>query len=474
MMVEAAISATFGSWQERARGLLAAGTPPHHVVWVVGGEHPLLPLAAEKDAGASSPRVRVSKRFVDLARIAACHRAPDRWSLLYRVLWRLVHDDRELLDSVLDADVARLTSLVQQVRQDMHRMQAFVRFRRIRDGNAERLISWYNPQHDVAALVAPHFAARYPKVNWSIFTPQASVHWTAGQLAVDGGVDPSAWPRHDSDEEAENLWRVYYRAAFNPARLNERKLVREMPTRFWDTLPEAKEIPSLVAAAPAVTAALRTHSGGATNRAVIPAAGDIKVLREAAAHCRSCGLHEHATQTVFGEGPVTAPLMLVGEQPGDTEDRSGHPFVGPAGEVLDRAFAAVGLQRGDVYLTNAVKHFGWEPRGKWRIHRTPRLSEIHACRPWLEHELALVKPRVLVLLGGVAARALLGPQTRVAAVRGRILSTPWASSTLVTYHPSAVLRAGEGDMRDRLFESLTADLSLAVAHLAQTQTRAAG
>lgn len=169
-------------------------------------------------------------------------------------------------------------------------------------------------------------------------------------------------------------------------------------------------------------------------------------LREEAAGCRNCGLWRDAEQTVFGEGPVPAPLMLVGEQPGDQEDRQGHVFVGPAGRVLDRALADAGIDRSDVYLTNAVKHFKWKPRGKRRIHDTPNRSEVLACHPWLEQELKVVSPRVLVVMGSVAARAVLGAGVKVGADRGEDLTdTGLAPHVVVTAHPSSVLRVPRGE-----------------------------
>jgi len=166
---------------------------------------------------------------------------------------------------------------------------------------------------------------------------------------------------------------------------------------------------------------------------------------------------------VFGEGPASASIVLVGEQPGDNEDIVGRPFVGPAGELLERALADAGISRSDVYVTNAVKHFAWEPRGKRRIHRTPRLSEMRACRPWVEAELASIAPRVVVCLGGTAAQSLLGPQARVNALRGRVISgQSWAPSVVVTFHPAAVLRSEDAKAQQAAYAALVGDLQLAV------------
>ena len=183
-------------------------------------------------------------------------------------------------------------------------------------------------------------------------------------------------------------------------------------------------------------------------------------LRADAAGCRNCELWRHATQTVFGEGREGAPLMLVGEQPGDREDVEGAPFVGPAGAMLDKALADVGIARDDAYVTNAVKHFKFEERGKRRIHQTPRASELAACRPWLEAELAAIGPEILVCLGATAARAIFGAGFRIMKDRGRFAATRWAPRTIATLHPSAVLRGEDPAQEAKLYQMLVEDLRL--------------
>jgi uracil-DNA glycosylase len=198
---------------------------------------------------------------------------------------------------------------------------------------------------------------------------------------------------------------------------------------------------------------------------LIPARPTLKSVREAAKDCRACDLWKLGTQTVFGEGPRKADLMLIGEQPGDAEDLSGHPFVGPAGKLLERALADAGIDRGGVYLTNVVKHFKWEPRGKRRIHKKPRASEIGACRPWLDAEIALVKPRVIVCLGATAAQALLGSGFKVTKHRGTFVASPLAPRVLATVHPSAILRAPDDEARQQGMKGLTNDLRAAARAL---------
>jgi uracil-DNA glycosylase len=188
-------------------------------------------------------------------------------------------------------------------------------------------------------------------------------------------------------------------------------------------------------------------------------------VREDAKDCRACDLYKHATQTVFGEGPARATLMLIGEQPGDAEDLSGRPFVGPAGHLLGRALADAGIDRRDVYLTNAVKHFKFEPRGKRRIHKKPRASEIGACRPWLDAEIALVKPRVIVCLGATAAQALLGRSFKVTAHRGVFVPSPLALRVMATVHPSSILRAPDDETRQAEMQRFVRDLRAAAGEL---------
>ena len=201
-----------------------------------------------------------------------------------------------------------------------------------------------------------------------------------------------------------------------------------------------------------VTKASRTSSDDPA-----PPARSLKELAEAAQSCTACPLYANATQTVFGEGADRAAIVMIGEQPGDAEDRAGHPFVGPAGGILDKALAEAGIDRGSVYVTNAVKHFKWEPRGRWRIHKKPRVSEIKACKPWLDAELTRIKPRVIVCLGTTAVQSLLGPKVTIASARNQVLDGPFGP-VIVTRHPSSVLRMRESHERRAALDELVTDL----------------
>jgi DNA polymerase len=200
---------------------------------------------------------------------------------------------------------------------------------------------------------------------------------------------------------------------------------------------------------------------------LIPPLSTLRSLREAAAGCRACDLWERSTQTVFGEGAQRARVMFVGEQPGNDEDLKGHPFVGPAGRILDRALEQAGFDRASVYVTNVVKHFKWEPRGKRRIHAKPNAQEIHACRPWLDAELQLVKPDVIVCLGATAAQALLGRAFRVSRDRGQMLKSPLAGAVTATVHPSSIVRAPDDEARHAEMRRFVDDLKRVAAWLAR-------
>jgi DNA polymerase len=222
----------------------------------------------------------------------------------------------------------------------------------------------------------------------------------------------------------------------------------------------------MTASTTASTTASATASTTTSAADFIPPRATLHALRGAAEHCRGCHLYLLGTRTVFGEGPSRATTMLVGEQPGDVEDRAGRPFVGPAGKLLDRALEAAGIDRDDVYLTNAVKHFKWakDARSARRLHKTPNTAEVRACLPWLEHEIALIRPRLIVCLGATAAKALLGRSFSVVRSRGLAIESPWAELVVATVHPSAILRAPSED-RNRAERMFVADLRKAARHL---------
>ncbi len=468
--------ADFAGFRNAARRLLEAGAPPERVEWSTGdraddlfqtGESRREALENGPHCGPPRPAPRVNRAFLDLAQSASLHREEGRFALLYRILWRL-GDEPRLLALAADADIMRLGDLAKAVRRDIHKMHAFVRFREVASPEGEAFVAWYEPDHHTVEAAAPFFARRFASLRWTILTPRRSVCWTGDKLVFGPGAEQREAP---SDDRLEDLWRTYYANIFNPARVNPEAMRAEMPKRFWRNLPEAGLIGGLVAQAPARAAAmiaaaptLPVQRRGAAYAPAVPDAGEgLAGLPARLEGCRACPLWEPATQPIPGEGPAAARLMIVGEQPGDEEDISGRPFVGPAGRVLDRALAQAGVPRDGVYLTNAVKHFKFEPRGKKRIHKRPAAGEIHACLPWLQQEIAGVDPAVIVMLGASAAQAVLGRSVAVTRERGapfRLQDGRWA---LVTTHPSYVLRLQDRREAEAAFAAMTGDLAAAAA-----------
>jgi DNA polymerase len=441
--------------------LIAANTQPEDVMWLTASDQAGLPFPALA-LTAAYPRParteRVPRAFIALAEVVACHRSTSRWAALYRLLWEVIHAGRHVLEEDTRDEVKAVKDMAAQVRRDEHKMHAFVRFAPVSDASGSRSVAWYEPDHLIVRRAAPFFAERFASMRWSILTPDLCAHWDGSAVSFTPGIEQPLLP---ADGDVTELWRAYYESVFNPARVNPRAMLRELPLKRWKNLPEAALIPHLLQSAHERTHDVNTRRAPLSARDFLPAGADLDSLRQAAASCRGCPLHAPATQVVFGEGPSTASIVLVGEQPGDAEDLAGRPFVGPAGQVLDAALERAGIARRRLYLTNAVKHFSFEPRGKRRIHQTPRISEMQACRPWLEAELQQVRPATVVALGSTAARALLGPQARVMTLRGRVLTgLAWAPRVIVTVHPSAVLRSQDGG--PKYFAMLVEDLSKAV------------
>ncbi|HEX7743616.1 MAG TPA: UdgX family uracil-DNA binding protein, partial [Sphingobium sp.] len=418
---------------------------------VEGSEDDLFATEAPQPKGATFP---VPRPFVDLARSVVCHSDPERFALFYAMLWKL-RSNRHAMEDRADPLVDRLQRLAKEVRRDVHKMHAFVRFREVGQPDATtRFIAFFEPDHHIVRHTAGFFVRRFTNMRWSILTPELSIHWDGASLKEGPGAKRTDAPDGDP---VEDIWRSYYAATFNPARLKQRAMLSEMPRKYWRNLPEAALIPDLIAGAQAREATMIAAPPKAPSLR-----GDLTggwaALRAEAMACTRCPLYQDATQTVFGEGPLTASLVLVGEQPGDQEDIAGRPFVGPAGQLLDKALEEAEIDRKSIYLTNAVKHFKYERRGKRRIHQTPQTPEIQACRWWLEQELDLVRPRIIVALGATAAHAMLGKPVTINRTRGAPIALESGVEGWVTVHPSFLLRipdeARKTAERARLVEEL--------------------
>jgi DNA polymerase len=363
------------------------------------------------------------------------------------------------MEDAADPLVGRLARLAKEVGRDLHKMRAFLRFRELAGEDGPRFVAWFEPEHHIVRANAGFFVDRFASMDWSILTPDLSLHWDGRTLREGPGATRDDAPAGDP---IEAVWKTYYASIFNPARMKVGAMLKEMPRKYWKNMPETALVPGLIASAQA-------RESGMIEKARTSVGGNIQAawaaLRDEAAACTRCHLHRHATQTVFGEGPVDAALIFVGEQPGDQEDLAGTPFVGPAGQMFDRAIAEAGIDRSGVYVTNAVKHFKFEQRGKRRIHQKPDAGEITACRWWIEQEKALVKPQVTVALGATAARSLFGKAMAIGKERGRAHMLPDGSEAWITIHPSFLLRLPDRDAAAAEFENFVADLKAVKARL---------
>lgn len=443
----------FLAWRDKARDYLRQGVSPNEAQWegtsgfLFGQTASAQPLV--------SPTVPPD--FFALARLVACAREADRWALLYRIIYRLNHEDKNLLKVAIDSDVRRAQELAKSVSRDIHKMHAFVRFKKTEIEGVEAYVAWHQPEHLVLAQAAPFFVRRFGDKPWSIFTPDLSAHWNLRELSYSPGITQIEFDHEDPFDE---VWKTYYSSIYNPARLKIKAMHAEMPSKYWNSLPEASIIRGLIRETPK---RLQNMAAEPRYQAQVPEVDSWEDLREAAIGCRACPLAAHATQTVFGEGHQQAELMIVGEQPGDMEDLQGKIFVGPAGKILSDALAEAGIPRESVYITNAVKHFKFMPTEKTRLHKRATGAEMQACKPWLEAEIARVKPKVILALGVTAGTALYGRLVKIHEERGQAYRlSPFAPALLMSWHPAAILRAATEQDRELRRRELTEDLRTAL------------
>jgi probable DNA metabolism protein len=408
-------------WRQAARRLVLAGIEPAELSWSVCGKSDPLPDA--------SGTFNVSRALVSLASVAFQAREPERFGLLYSLVWRSQAGEK-LLDDGDDPDLLLARRMALAVRADAHRMRTNMRFMPVDDG--ARFLGWFAPAHLVLEANAQLIARRFPDLAFSIVSPDGAAHWDGSALLFGSGL------RHAGDDEALQAWWDQHGAAL----LEQAQAGTSVPeAEALDEIPRPPDLPAL---GPVV---LRAVPDPALVRAGKDAAG-----------CQRCPLFGSATQVVFGEGPAEGAVMFVGEQPGDQEDVIGRPFVGPAGQMMDRAMEEAGIDRRTVYVTNSVKHFKFVQRGKRRIHQTPEVPEIQACGGWLDIERDRVRPRLLVLMGGSAARAVMGRAVTISRERGRPIQLPDGQTAFVTVHPSYLLRLPDAASKAREYAAFVQDL----------------
>ena len=454
----------FDFWRERARALVQCDVPPDRIAWVEPGgsgdlfahgerRMPVPPMDAKP--------VRANRRFVSLAKNAILHSDPERFALLYRLLWRLQSNPRMMEDKA-DLDVRRIEELDKNVRRDSHKMHAFVRFRLVESEDeeaGEHYVAWFEPEHHILRANAGFFMRRFSNMRWSILTPRGSLHWDTETMSEGPPAERQDAPGGDP---MEDLWRTYYASIFNPARLKIGAMLKEMPKKYWKNMPEAALIPDLIAGAQGREA--KMVEKGALEFEERP--DTLAAIDKAIHGCRKCPIGQLDNHAVMGEGPQDAALMIVGEQPGDQEDQTGRPFVGPAGQLLDAHLEKVGIDRRAAYVTNAVKHFKYVQRGKRRLHQNPGAKEIDTCRWWIESEREIVKPKLVLAMGASAARSVLGKTVSITKVRGAPIALEDGSELWVTAHPSYLLRL-EGSAREEQARLFDADLAAVKERLQQ-------
>ncbi len=463
-------------WRAAARAFLMAGIPPELIEWrTMDDAAGLFGFDDNRLPEPLAPRgaLQVPPDFIRLAGAVVCHSDPTRFAVLYRMLFRLVHD-RRLLQMTSDSDVVVAQRMAKSVGRDYHKMTAFVRFKELPlpagQAGRRRFISWFEPDHYIVARAAPFFQRRFTDMDWVIATPMGSASWDGQSLRTTD--DPASRP--DLRDETDELWRIYYASIFNPARLKVKMMTKEMPKKYWKNLPEADLIPDMIANAEASVLEMgrkaasdplpfhhRIQQQADARQPAQPRAapGSLEALKEDARSCTRCNIYCRATQTVFGDGPPDAKVMIVGEQPGDQEDLAGKPFVGPAGKLFNETLAKAGIDRRTLYVTNAVKHFKYEPRGKRRIHQKPNMDEVRQCRWWLTQELELVKPKLVVAMGATALFALTDMRQKLEEVRGEPLAMEGGRLLFVTVHPSYLLRIPDEGRRSLELARFQADIN---------------
>lgn len=403
-------------WRKATRSLVLGGVEPAEVRWTVRSHDEEGDPLQEGSASFG-----VSRALVALAALAIQARDPSRFDLLYRLVWA-ANSGKPDKD-----DMRRAQGLAFAVRAEAHKMRTLLRFMPFGDA----YLGWYAPAHFVVEANAQLMARRFSDLTFTIVTPDGTAHWDGSELHFAPGASVR------DDKALETWWRTHRSKLLKEARIGT-----AIPEA--EALDEAPRPPDRPALGPVV---LQHHPDAPLQQAM-----------KEASDCHRCHLFELATQTVFGEGPAHANVAFVGEQPGDQEDVIGRPFVGPAGQIMDRAMEEAGIDRRTVYITNAVKHFKFEPRGKRRIHKTPETPEIQACRFWLDVELVRMRPKLVVAMGGTAARAVLGRQVTITRERGRPIELPDGQTAFVTVHPSFLLRVPDEDAKAREYRAFVEDL----------------
>lgn len=444
----------FDSWRNEARKFLEGEISYELIQWKTQDE---LTLFNEVHDFPKKTDVVIPKSFLQDAYLVSFYRDDSNWSLLYRIAWRLTHGERHLFQIQIDPDVMEFQKRLNSVGRDHHKMKAFVRFREMEWEGKTIYVAWHRPDHKIFKLGYKFFVERFRNMDWMIFSEDESMVWVEKELRFGPGCPQNAI---DLEDDVENLWKTYYGSIFNPARIKTTMMKKEMAVRYWKTLPEASIIQDLLDDAPRRLKEFADAIQPSAKEHIPQEIYSLEDLKVKIHDCKACTICSKASGPVFGEGPQDAKIVFIGEQPGDEEDKSKKPFIGPAGQVLNKALSQVKLPREKIYVTNAVKGFKWNPKYGRREHRSAGSPEIAACKPWLKAELDLIRPEILVCLGRSAAQSVLGKVIKMEDVRGKFFKTSLSDKTIVIPHPSSILRTQDPEQKALALERWIEELQM--------------
>ncbi len=455
-------------FRQALRILTWSNIPHEQITWSVSAAPDLFGGGQLPAAYGSAGRPIILPRDVgDLIKLVVCHTEPQKYALLYELVWRMrrPHDpELRLYEVASDPLVHRLNMMAKSVRRDLHKMHVFLRFREVNDlVVGERFVAWFEPEHFIVEETAQFFVDRFTSLDWTILTPKGSLWWDRIELAIGPPAQRSDAPETDAFEIG---WRTYYQSTFNPARTNLNQMRQHMPKKYWRNLPETQAIPGLVnAAASRVDEMIERETMMPIRKmpakaiAALTEQGPASLAELNRIISASDPFLEGSNKAVLGEGPLHPAIAFVGEQPGDLEDLQVRPFVGPAGQLFDRALEEAGIDRQKAYVTNAVKHVKFVQRGKRRIPQSPTAGEIERYRWWLQKELGFVQPKLVVALGASAAHALGGKAVTISPIRGQHRFDGFNHQPgYITVHPSYLLRLPSEEDRDREYIAFVQDL----------------
>ena len=455
-------------FRQALRILTWSNIPHEQITWSVSAAPDLFGGGQLPAAYGSAGRPIILPRDVgDLIKLVVCHTEPQKYALLYELVWRMrrPHDpELRLYEVASDPLVHRLNMMAKSVRRDLHKMHVFLRFREVNDlVVGERFVAWFEPEHFIVEETAQFFVDRFTSLDWTILTPKGSLWWDRIELAIGPPAQRSDAPETDAFEIG---WRTYYQSTFNPARTNLNQMRQHMPKKYWRNLPETQAIPGLVnAAASRVDEMIERETMMPIRKmpakaiAALTEQGPASLAELNRIISASDPFLEGSNKAVLGEGPLHPAIAFVGEQPGDLEDLQVRPFVGPAGQLFDRALEEAGIDRQKAYVTNAVKHVKFVQRGKRRIPQSPTAGEIEGYRWWLQKELGFVQPKLVVALGASAAHALGGKAVTISPIRGQHRFDGFNHQPgYITVHPSYLLRLPSEEDRDREYIAFVQDL----------------